>query len=117
MEWPNFFRNILLFALKKHYIFYMRRVWEHVHRLYSNYAILYVKVLKITCLSGRITADVDDAFWCRIEDGLYDVGVHACTGWVSDNDIRPTVFLDEIVSQNVLHVPGIEQRVLDTVNL
>ena len=38
----KFFRNILLFALKKHYIFYMRRVWEHVHGLYSNYAILYV---------------------------------------------------------------------------
>ena len=52
-----------------------------------------------------------------IENGFHHVGVHACSRWVGDNDVRAPVLADEVVGQNILHVAGIEQRVADAVNL
>ena len=42
--------------------------------------------------------------------------MHAGTWRVGDDNVRPAVFLNERVIQNVLHVAGIEQGVLNAVD-
>ena len=67
-------------------------VGEHIHRLYCNNLVVAIQFLQVTSLSRRITTDIDDTLWCSLEDSLHHVRMHTCTGWVSDDDVRPTMF-------------------------
>ena len=92
-------------------------VWEHVDRLHLADLVLYVEQLQVTSLCSRIAADVDDTFWSSVQDSPHYVGVHACSGWVGDDDVRATMLCNKVVRQDVLHVASIEQRVLNVVHL
>ena len=92
-------------------------VWEHVDRLHLADLVLHVEQLQVASLCGRIAADIDDALWGSIQDGLHHVGVHACSGWVGDDDIWSSMLCNEVVRQDILHVASIEQRVLNAVHL
>ena len=92
-------------------------MWEHVDGLHGCHAVVGIHIVQVTGLCGRIAADVDDALGGCIQNGFHHVRVHAGTRRVSDDDVRPSVLSNEVVGQDVLHVAGIEQRVLDTINL
>ena len=95
----------------------MWRMWEHVNGLHGCDTIIGIHQLQVTGLCGRVAADIDNTFGGCIEDGSHYVGVHAGTWWVGDDDIRTSVLGNKVVGQDVLHVAGIEQRVLDAINL
>ena len=95
----------------------MGGVGEHVNGLYGDYFVAGVEQGKVAGLGGGVAADIDDALGVGIEYDLYDVGVHAGTGRVGDDDIGMTVLTDEVVGEDVFHVAGIEQGVGDAVEL
>ena len=92
-------------------------VWEHIHRLYGHYPVLLVQQLQVAGLGGRVARYIDDTLGLGPQNGLDDVGVHAGPWRVGDDDVGASVLCDELVRQDVLHVAGIEQRVLNAVNL
>ena len=92
-------------------------MWEHIHGLYCHYAVVCIHVVQVAGLSGGIAGYIDDALGGCTQDGLNDVRVHTGSWGVGDNDIGPSVLGDEVVSQDVLHVAGKEQRVVDAVCL
>ena len=73
---------------------------EHVDGLYLLYAVLLVQQLQVAGLGGRV-----------------DVRVHAGPWRVGDNDVRTSVLGDKLVRQDVFHVAGKEQCVLNAVDL
>jgi hypothetical protein len=81
---------------------------EHVHGLNLGHSVLFVQQLQVAGLCGRVTGYIDDALGACIQNGLDDVGMHAGSWRVCDNDIRPTVFTNEVVCQDIFHVTGIE---------
>ena len=94
----------------------MWRMWEHVDGLYGNNTIVCIHQLQIASLCGRIARYIDNTLGSRIQNGFHHIGVHAGTWRVSDNDIRTSMFLDEVVCQNILHVASKEQRVGNAVD-
>ena len=92
-------------------------MWEHIDGLNLGHFILLVHQLQVASLCGWVTAHIHDALWCCVQDGLYYVWMHTCAGGVGDDDIWTTMFCNEVICQDVLHVASIEQRVLDAVCL
>ena len=92
-------------------------VGEHVDGLDSGDTVVHVQVVQVAGLGGRIARDVDNALGGSSEDGLYHVGVHAGTGWVGDDDVRTAVLGNEVVGEDVFHVAGKEQGIVDAVDL
>lgn len=90
---------------------------EHIHRLYGCHLIVCVQSLQVTSLRGRVTRHIDDTLWSCLQYGLYHVGVHTGTGWVGDDDIRTTMLRDKLICQDVLHVPCVEQGIVNMVLL
>ena len=96
-------------------ILYMRCVGEHVDGLYGHDLVVGIEILEIACLGGGVAADVDDAAGSGTEDGLHHVGVHACPWRVGDDDVGTTMTGDEVVGEDVFHVAGVEEGVVDVV--
>ena len=88
---------------------------EHIDGLHGGDAIISVHVMQVTGLCGRVAADIDDALGGSTQDGLHHVGMHTGTWRVGDDDVRPPVFSDEVIGEDVLHVAGKEQRVRNAV--
>lgn len=88
---------------------------EHIDRLNLYYSIVCIQLLQVTSLCGRVTGHIDDTLWGSPEDCLDDVRMHACTGWVCDDDVWTTMLGDEIICQDVLHVTSKEQGVVDMI--
>ena len=86
----------------------MRSMREHVNRLHLLDAVCHVKSLQVACLCSRIAADIYYALRVSTQDCLYNIGMHACTRWIGDDDIGTAVLGDELVVENVLHVACIE---------
>ena len=93
----------------------MRGMWEHVDGLHATDAVVLSEHFKVAGLRGRIARHVYDALWSCIHNGFNDVGMHAGTGWVGDDHVRPAMPCDELIGQDVLHVACIEQGVVDVV--
>ena len=90
---------------------------EHVDRLNASNLILLIEQLQVTCLRGRIAADIDDTLGRSEKDGIDDVLMHACARRIGDDYIWSSMLLDEVAVEDVLHVACEEKRVLDTINL
>ena len=87
--------TVLISQCKFNYILDMGRVGEHVHRLYGFDLIFRVEQCKVACLSGRVTAYVDDAMWTGIQNHFHHILVHACSWGIDYHDIGMSVLLDE----------------------
>ena len=92
-------------------------VGEHVDRLDGHHAIVYIQIMQVACLGGRIAGDVDNALGSSTEDGLHHIRMHAGTGRVGDDDIRTSVLSNEVVGEDILHIASKEQSIVDTINL
>ena len=90
---------------------------EHIYWLNRHYTILGIKILKVACLGGWVATHIHDALGSSPQNGLHHIGVHTSTWWIGDDDIGSSVLSDEVVSQDILHVSGIEEGVLDAVEL
>ncbi len=67
-------------------------MWEHVDRLYSFNLVFAVQQIKITRLSGRVTAYIDNPFWTantRLNEYIY---VHTSAGRICNNYVGMTMF-------------------------
>ena len=95
----------------------MRCMREHINRLNSNYFVLTIQQSQVACLGRWIATDVYNAFRMCPKDDINNVRMHAGTWWVSDDNIRTTVLLDEAFGQNVLHVTCVKECVTDLVYL
>ena len=92
-------------------------VGEHVDGLDGCDAVVGIEVVQVAGLGGGIARDVDDATGSGIENRLDDIGVHAGTGRIGDDDVRASVLGDKLVGEYVLHIAGIEQGVGDAVDV
>ena len=90
---------------------------EHIDGLNSQYFVLRIEVLQVACLGGWIATDIHDALGSCTEDGLYHIGVHTCTRRIGDDDIGTSVLGNELIGEDVLHVAGIEEGIVDVVDL
>ena len=90
-------------------------VGEHVHWLYSSHPIVSIQILQVASLGSRVAGHIDDALGSSAKNGLDDVRMHACTRGVRDDDIRTAMLLDERVSEDVLHITGKEQGIVNAV--
>ena len=81
---------------------------EHINGLHLLNAVCHVKSLQVASLCGRIAADIYYALRVSTQDCPYNIGMHACTRWVGDDDIGASVFGNELVVENVLHIACIE---------
>ena len=90
---------------------------EHIDGLHLGDLVACVEQLQVACLGGRVAADIYYALGGGVEYYVYNVGVHAGAWGVGDDDVRTTVLGDEVVGEDVLHVTGIEQGVVDVVYL
>ena len=95
----------------------MMRMREHIYRLYGHYFIFSIKQLKITCLSSRITTYIYNTLRLGKQNYIYHIVMHTRTRRVGNNYIRTTMFIDKILRQDIFHITGIEQRILNTVYL
>ena len=93
----------------------MLGVGEHVHGLYTNHAVLSIKELQITCLGSRIATYIDNAVGIGKQNRIYHILVHTGTWRVCDDDIWAAMLLYEFTVQDILHISGIEQGVVYTV--
>ena len=108
---------MLLSAYEEDNVFHVRGVGEHVDGLDGGDTVVHVQVVQVAGLGGRIARDVDNALGGSSEDGLYHIGVHTGTGRVGDDDVGTSVLSDEIVGEDVLHVAGKKECVVDAVDL
>ncbi len=83
-------------------------VWEHIYGLYFGYAVVCVQQVQVACLRGGVAAHIDDAFGVGTYDDINDILVHTGTWRVGNDDIRVSVFADEVCGQDILHIAGIE---------
>lgn len=68
-------------------------MWEHVDRLYSFNLVFAVQQIKITRLSGRVTAYIDNPFWCCKQNGIDNIYVHTSAGGrICNNYVGMTMF-------------------------
>ena len=86
----------------------MRSMREHVNRLHLLDAVCHVKSLQVACLGGWIAAYIYYALRVSTQDCLDNVGMHAGTRRVGDDDIGASVLGNELVVENVLHIACIE---------
>ena len=89
---------------------------EHVNRLHFLYGILGVEQCKVACLCGRVAAHIDYALRLRAEYCVYHVAVHSCAWRVGDYHVGTSVACYEFVGKDVLHVAGVEQSILNSVD-
>ena len=89
---------------------------KHINGLYGFDAVLHIQQLQVTGLCSGITADIDNALGLCFQNNVDDVGMHACAGWVSDDDIGPSVLADKILCQDIFHVAGKEECIVDAVD-
>ena len=95
----------------------MMSMRKHVHRLHSGYLVVLVEQLQVACLGCRVATDIDDAFGTGEENGIHHIGVHASTWRVGDDYIWPSIGVDELLVEYVLHVASKEKRVVDAIDL
>ena len=104
---------------QKYYCLNMRRLRELVDRL--NLALdmvaFFHQALNVAHKRGRVAADVDDALRLGTQYGIHNILMHSGTWRVGNNNVRLTVAGYELIVEYVLHVAGIEQGVVDAVNL
>ena len=105
-----------LFLLEQSDVLDVMGVREHVHGLDFHDTVFLVEHGNVTRLGGGVAAHIDQALGLGVEDDLDDVLVHACAGRVDNHDLGTAMLSDEAVGEHILHVPGIEQRVLDAVD-
>ena len=91
----------------------MMRMWEHIYRLYLLNGILHREQAQVACLCRGVTAHVNDTFRFRKKNRVDHIVMHTGTRRVCDNNIRTAVLVDEILCQDILHVAGVEQCILD----
>ena len=106
-----------LSSCQQNHVLYMRSVREHVYRLHDANLVVGIHQLKVACLGSRVATDVDNAPRTCAQDGLHNTGVHACTRRVCYDYVWPAVGGNELVGEYVLHVAGIEPRVVNVVEL
>ena len=94
----------------------MGGVGEHVDRLHGDHLVGGVEVGQVAGLRGGVATDIDDAARACAEDGLHHVGVHAGTWRVGDEHVGSAVQGDELIGEDVFHVSGKEQGVVDAVD-
>lgn len=89
---------------------------KHIDGLDLSDIVVGIEESQVAGLRGGIAADIDDSTRCGIEDDANDIGVHACTRWIGDDDVGTAVAADKLVGEDILHVTGIENGVVDAVD-
>ena len=95
----------------------MMRMREHIYRLHGSNLILGIEQLEIAGLCSRVTAYVHNAARLCKEQHIDYIVMHSGTWRVGNDDIRTAMLVDEILRKDVLHIAGLEQGILDTVDL
>ena len=102
---------------ESHDIFDMVSVREHVDRLHIGHAIFRIEQSKVACLSSRVAADIDEHIGLSIEDDIDHIFVHTGAWGVDNHHIRTAVASHKFVGEDILHVSGIEEGVVQAVDL
>ena len=68
-------------------------------------------------MRGRVATDVYNAVGLGKEEGVDDILVHSGAWWVGDDDVGTSVAFDEVAVEDVFHVAGKEEGVVDVVDL
>ena len=92
-------------------------VGEHVDGLHTLHAIEVVEQAKVASLCGRVATHIDYAPWRSKADNVHHIAVHAGAGRVGDDDIGSAVVADKVCGEDVFHVAGIKERVVEPVKL
>jgi len=89
---------------------------KHVYGLHGGYGVFDVEQLQVASLCGRIATNVNDALGLCTQYDVCHILVHSGTRRVGDDYVRPSVRGYKVVVQNIFHVAGKEQRVLNAVD-
>ena len=88
---------------------------EHVHWPYCCDLIVAAEDFQVSCLRGRVAADIDHALRCCIEDDLSDIRMDSCSRRVKDDYVRTSMLLHESIGEDILHIACVEVAVGDSV--
>ena len=69
---------------------------EHIYGLYCGDGVFAAEDGQVAGLGRGIAADIDDAAGFGVEDDFGDIGMDAGPRRVEDDDVRMSVFGDEI---------------------
>ena len=69
----------------------MVRLRKHIHRLRHGDGVLLLKSLQISCLTGGIAADINDAIGASMQNRLQHIGMHAGSRRIGDDHIGSPV--------------------------
>ena len=95
----------------------MMGVGEHVYRLQGFYFIGFSQEGEVPGLGGGVAADVDYAWSADTEEGFYQFGVHARTGWIGDDHVGPAMLGKEVFGADITYVSGVEFAVRKAVEV
>ena len=104
-------------SFEQYDVFDVGGVGEHVNGLDFCNFIVGVHQAEVAGLGGWIAADIDYTLRFCIQYGLHDIGMHAGTRRVGNDDVGSVMLCYEVVGQDVLHISGKELCVTDAVNL
>ena len=92
-------------------------MWEHIDGLHGENLVHVVEECQVARLCRGVAAHIYHTLGCCALDDLQYALVDTCTRWVEDDDIGAAVACDKLIAHNILHVAGVEHRILDAVNL
>src|SRR5690606_4447255 len=79
---------------------------EHIYRLHPGHFVMFIQKGEIPCLSGRITADVNDTLWQDTNNLLNHILMHSISRRICDDDIRMPMLLNKAFGKDFFHVPS-----------
>ena len=108
---------VVLSSLKQYDVLTVVGVWKHIYGLYLCDDIVLVEHHEVACLCGGVAADIHYLLGSSHENGVDHILVHTCSWRVGDDDIGSAVSVDEVGSEQIFHVAGEEECVVDMVEL
>ena len=100
-----------------HDVFHVVRVGEHIDGLHRFDAVVGVEQRQVAGLRGGVAAHVDDPPGRGAQEDFDHRFIDARTRRIENHDIGTAVRGHERIVEHRLHVPGVEARVADAVQL
>ena len=93
----------------------MMCMWEHIDRTNLLHVVFHAKQAQIAGLCCRVTTYINDTLRFGEKDGVDYIIVHPGTWRISNNNIRTAMLVYEICRQDIFHVSGVEQRIVNLI--
>ena len=86
----------------------MHGMRKHIYRLHCNDSIFLRKYTQVARLCGRVTAYIYYFLGLCLQKHFAHIFMHACTRRIGNYCIRPSMFTQKIIVQQILYITGIE---------